>query len=114
MSASPGEAVVGCCQVEILSSERPAQSSRPVLCSFVFLDTTRCGNRRNLSQRLAAQGLGLDGEPAPVVVREPETLVPKSGSGAQVLLSQVVDHILLLAVDPCQLERAVGIARGTS
>ena len=33
-----------------------------------------CGNGRNLGQRLAAQSLGLDGESAPLVVREPETL----------------------------------------
>ena len=39
-----------------------------------------CGNGRNLGQRLAAQSLGLDREPAPVVVREPETLAPKPGS----------------------------------
>ena len=59
-----------------------------------------CGNGRNLGQRLAAQSLGLDREPAPVVVREPETLAPKPGSEHTVLLLQVVDHILLLAVDP--------------
>ena len=59
-----------------------------------------CGNGHNLGQRLAAQSLGLDGEPAPVVVRKPETLAPKPGSEHAVLLSQVVDHILLLAVDP--------------
>ena len=37
-------------------------------------------------------------------VREPETLAPKPGSEHTVLLSQVVNHILLLAVDPvlCQ------------
>ena len=55
-----------------------------------------------MGQRLAAQSLGLDGEPAPVVVREPETLAPKPGSEHTVLLSQVVDHILLLAVDPAR------------
>ncbi len=62
------------------------------------------GNRRNLGQRLAAQSLGLDREPAPLVVREPETLAPKLGSEHTVLLLLVVDHILLLAVDPvlCQ------------
>ena len=38
-------------------------------------------------------------EPAPLVVRETETLAPK-GSEHTVLLLQVVDHILLLAVDP--------------
>ena len=54
-----------------------------------------CGNGRNLGQRLAAQSLGLDREPAPVVVREPETLAPKPGSEHTVLLLQVVDHILL-------------------
>ena len=43
---------------------------------------------------------GLDGEPAPLVVREPETLAPKPGSEHTVLLLLVVDHILLLAVDP--------------
>ncbi len=43
---------------------------------------------------------GLDGKPAPIVVREPETLAPKPGSEHTVLLSQVVNHILLLAVDP--------------
>ena len=59
-----------------------------------------CGNGRNMGQRLAAQSLGLDGEPAPLVVRETETLAPKPGSEHTVLLSQVVDHILLLAVDP--------------
>ena len=59
-----------------------------------------CGNGRNLGQRLAAQSLGLDREPAPVVVREPETLAPKPGSERTVLLLLVVDHILLLAVDP--------------
>ena len=59
-----------------------------------------CGNGRNLGQRLAAQSLGLDREPAPVVVRELETLAPKPGSEHTVLLLQVVDHILLLAVDP--------------
>ena len=52
----------------------------------------RCNN--------AAQSLGLDGEPTPVVVRELETLAPKPGSEYTVLLSQVVNHILLLAVDP--------------
>ena len=40
------------------------------------------------------------GEPAPVVVREPEALAPKPGSEHTVLLSQVINHILLLAVDP--------------
>ena len=59
-----------------------------------------CGNGRNLGQRLAAQSLGLDREPAPVVVRETETLAPKPRSEHTVLLLQVVDHILLLAVDP--------------
>ena len=54
------------------------------------------------------------GEPAPVVVREPEALAPKPGSEHTVLLSQVINHILLLAVDPSQPERAVRIARGTS
>ena len=53
-----------------------------------------------MGQRLAAQSLGLDREPAPVVVREPETLAPKLGSEHTVLLLLVVDHILLLAVDP--------------
>ena len=67
-----------------------------------------------MGQRLAAQSLDLDGEPAPLVGGEPETLAPKPGSEHTVLLLQVVDHILLLAVDPGQLERAVGIARGTS
>ena len=52
------------------------------------------------AKRLAAQSLGLDGEPAPLVVREPETLAPKPGSEHTVLLLLVVDHILLLAVDP--------------
>ena len=42
----------------------------------------------------------LDGEPTPVVVRELETLAPKPGSEHTVLLLLVVDHILLLAVDP--------------
>ena len=44
------------------------------------------------------------GEPAPVILRELATLAPKPGSEHTVLLSQVVDHILLLAVDPvlCQ------------
>ena len=42
------------------------------------------------------------GEPAPVVVREPEALAPKPGSEHTVLLSQVVNHILLLAVDPAR------------
>ena len=57
--------------------------------------TLDCGSTR---------GLGLDREPAPLVVREPETLAPKPGSEHTVLLLQVVDHILLLAVDPvlCQ------------
>ena len=50
----------------------------------------------------AAQNLGLDGERAPVVVRELETLAPKPGSEHTVLLSQVVNHILLLAVDPAR------------
>ena len=59
-----------------------------------------CGNGRNLGQRLEAQSLGLDGEPAPVGVRELETLAPKPGSEHTVLLLLVVDHILLLAVDP--------------
>ena len=63
-----------------------------------YFDLT--GNGRNLGQRLAAQSLGLDREPAPLVVREPETLAPKPGSEHTVLLLQVVDHILLLAVDP--------------
>ena len=63
-----------------------------------FLDQT--GNGRNLGQCLAAQSLGLDGEPASVVVREPETRAPKPGSEHTVLLLQVVDHILLMAVDP--------------
>ena len=43
---------------------------------------------------------GLDGEPAPLVVRELETLAPKPGPEHTVLLLLVVDHILLLAVDP--------------
>ena len=34
------------------------------------------------------------------VVRELETLAPKPGSEHTVRLLQVVDHILLLAVDP--------------
>ena len=59
-----------------------------------------CGNGGNLGQHLAAQSLSLDGEPAPVVVREPETLAPKPAPEHTVLLSQVVNHILLLAVDP--------------
>ena len=59
-----------------------------------------CGNGRNRGQRLPAQSLGLDGEPAPIVVRKPETLAPKPSSEHTVLLSQVVNHILLLAVDP--------------
>ena len=66
----------------------------------MFLDTTGCGNGRNLGQHLAAQSLSLDGEPAPVVIREPETFAPKPGSEHTVLLSQVINHILLLAVDP--------------
>ena len=41
-----------------------------------------------------------DREPAPVVVRETETLAPKPGSEHTVLLLQIVDHILLLAVAP--------------
>ena len=48
----------------------------------------------------STQSLGLDGEPAPVGVRELETLAPKPGSEHTVLLLLVVDHILLLAVDP--------------
>ena len=60
-----------------------------------------CGNRRNLGQRLAAQSLGLGPRAcADSSVREPETLAPKPGSEHTVLLLQVVDHILLLAVDP--------------
>ena len=41
-----------------------------------------CGNGRNLGQRLAAQSLGLDGEPTTVVVRELETLAPEARLGA--------------------------------
>ena len=48
---------------------------------------------------LRPRAWGLDGEPAPVVVREPGTLAPKPGSKHKMLLSQVVNHILLLAVD---------------
>ena len=59
-----------------------------------------CGNGCNMGQRLAAQSLGLDREHAPVVVRETETLAPKPGLEHTVLLLLVVDHILLLAVDP--------------
>ena len=51
-----------------------------------------CGNGRNLGQRLAAQSLGLDREPAPVVVREPESLAPRPGSEHTVLLLLVVSH----------------------
>ena len=42
----------------------------------------------------------LTASPTTVVVRELETLAPKPGSEYTVLLLQVVDHILLLAVDP--------------
>ena len=73
---------------------------RPYRCFHSAPVSGTCGNGRNLGQRLAAQSLGLDGEPAPLVVREPETLAPKPGSEHTVLLLQVVDHILLLAVDP--------------
>ena len=72
-------------------------------CDEVAVSTQKrsgCGNGGNLGQRLAAQGLGLDGEPTPIVVGEPETLAPKPSSEHTVLLSQVVNHILLLAVDP--------------
>ena len=41
-----------------------------------------CGNGRNLGQRLAAQSLGLDREPAPLVVRETETACPEARLGA--------------------------------
>ena len=50
--------------------------------------TLDCGSTR---------GLGLDREPASLVVREPETLAPKPGSEHTVLLLQVVDRY-------CQIE----------
>ncbi len=54
-----GAIVLGCDEVAVPAQQRSG-----------------CGNGRNLGQHPAAQGLGLDGEPAPVVVREPETFAP--------------------------------------
>ena len=89
---------------ELLSASSNRHAAAIVLgCDEVAVPTQQrsgCGNGRNLGQHLAAQSLSLDGEPAPVVVREPETLAPKPGSEHTVLLSQVINHILLLAVDP--------------
>ncbi len=54
----------------------------------------------NLGQRFSTQTLGLDGEPAALIVREPESFAPKLCSEHTVLFSDVVDHGLLIAVDP--------------
>ncbi len=48
-------------------------------------------------------GLGIDGEPSTVVVREPETLTSNMGSEHTVLLSEMVGQVLLLAVDPASI-----------
>ncbi len=54
----------------------------------------------DLGQRFSTQSLGLDGEPAALNVREPESFAAKLGSEHTVLLLEVVDHGLLIAVDP--------------
>ena len=63
------------------------------------------GNGRNLGQRLVAQSLGLGGETAPVIVREPETPDPIPGPEHTVLLSEAIDYVLLLPVDPSSLDK---------
>jgi hypothetical protein len=59
-----------------------------------------CDNGGDLGQRFSTQSLGLDGEPAALILREPESFAAKLGSEHTVLLLEVVDHGMLIAVDP--------------
>ena len=88
--------------------DHPVQAAVSVLCFGPLTDANKRGNQQEACWQRSLKGLdmlgNMIGEPAPVVVREPEALAPKPGSEHTVLLSQVINHILLLAVDPvlCQ------------
>ena len=60
----------------------------------------RRGQRREFVERLAAQRLGLGGQSAPLLVGEAETPSAESFSADTVLLAQVIDRRLLLAIHP--------------
>ena len=68
----------------------------------------------NLVQRFSTQSLGLDGEPAALNVREPESFAAKLCSEHTVLLLEVVDHGLLIAVDAASQTEQYELVDGTS
>lgn len=62
-------------------------------------DRVRVDNARDRCQQVATKSLALGGEPATLVVGEPQPLAAKLFLQHAVLLAQVVDDLRLLAVD---------------
>jgi hypothetical protein len=81
----------------------PDDSAR-LICSTIATastqDRVRRHDGRNLSQNLATESLALHRQAAALAVSQPGTPPPQLLPKDAVLLNQIVDHVLLVAIDP--------------
>jgi hypothetical protein len=63
-------------------------------------DRVRRHDGRNLSQNLATESLALHRQAAALAVSQPDTPPPQLLPKDAVLFNQIVDHVLLVAIDP--------------
>ncbi len=63
-------------------------------------DRVRSDDRRHVAQDLSTERLAFHREPSSLVIGEAETLATELAFEDAVLLDEVINHILLMAVDP--------------
>ena len=86
---------------------RPAGTALPT--SIIFLSDQplvppqqrrRRHDRGHLGQKLAPESFGSDGQPTPLVIREPQPSFTQLFAQNTVLLAQVFDHLKLALIHP--------------
>jgi hypothetical protein len=61
-----------------------------------------CDDRRDLRQHPTAQPLAKRGQPSPVIIRQPQTLMAQLGLQHAVFFAQVQDDLVLFVLEPAE------------
>ena len=62
----------------------------------------RCDDRRHVRQDPTTQTRAQDGQPSPVIVRQPQTLMPQLRLQDAVLFAEVLDDVVLFPLEPAE------------
>ena len=75
---------------------------RATSCRYHRRNGVGCHDRRHVRQQPTTQARAEDGQPSPVMVRSPQTLMPQLRLQDAVLFAQVLDDVVLFPLEPAE------------